>query len=68
MNTVKVLGMDGKEKEHIELPAVFYTPYKPRVIQRVYNHLNSHSFQIRKVSGAGQMVSAESREIRFRNC
>ncbi|HLN34920.1 MAG TPA: 50S ribosomal protein L4 [Nitrososphaeraceae archaeon] len=62
MNTVKVLGMDGKEKEHIELPSVFSTPYKPRVIQKVYNHLNSHSFQIQgRYPGAGQMVSAESR-------
>src|SRR5574342_1042042 len=62
MNTVKVLGMDGKEKEHIELPSVFSTPYKPRVIQKVYNHLNSHSFQIQgRYPGAGQIVSAESR-------
>lgn len=62
MNKVKVLGMDGKEKEHIELPSVFNTPYKPKVIQRVYNNLNSHSFQIQgRYPGAGQMVSAESR-------
>ena len=62
MNTVKVLDMDGKEKENIELPIVFSTPYKPRVIQRVYNNLNSNSFQIQgRYPGAGQMVSAESR-------
>lgn len=58
----KVLDMNGKEEKNIELPPIFDTPYQPRVIQQVYNCLNSHSFQIQgRYPGAGQMVSAESR-------
>ena len=54
--------MDGINKSTITLPVVFETPYRPEVIQKVYNNLNSYTFQRQgRYPAAGQMVSAESR-------
>jgi large subunit ribosomal protein L4e len=62
MSVVKILEMDGSNQNSIDLPTVFKTPYRPEVIQKVYNHLNSNSFQKQgRYPAAGQMVSAESR-------
>ena len=58
----KVIALDGKDAREIELPAVFDTPYRPEVIQKVYVNLVSHSYQIQgRYPAAGEMVSAESR-------
>lgn len=58
----KILDLNGKEEKDIELPPIFNTPYLPKVIQHVYDCLNSHTFQIQgRYPGAGQIVSAESR-------
>ncbi|MGD1836650.1 MAG: 50S ribosomal protein L4 [Nitrososphaeraceae archaeon] len=60
--SVQVLSLDGQKQESIDLPNVFSTPFRPEVIQRVYNNLNSHVFQKQgRYPAAGQMVSAESR-------
>lgn len=62
MNVVKILELDGSNQNTIDLPTVFKTPYRPEVIQKVYNNLNSYSFQKQgRYPAAGQMVSAESR-------
>ena len=62
MSIVKILEMDGSNTTTIDLPTVFKTPYRPEVIQKVYNNLNSYSFQQQgRYPAAGQMVSAESR-------
>jgi len=62
MSTINILETDGRNKSTITLPAVFETPYRPEVIQRVYNNLNSYTFQRQgRYPAAGQMVSAESR-------
>ena len=58
----KVLATTGKEAGEIELPAVFDTPFRPEVIHKVYVNLLSHSYQRQgRYPGAGEMVSAESR-------
>lgn len=62
MSTVKILETDGSNQNTIDLPLIFKTPYRPEVIQKVYNNLNSYSFQKQgRYPAAGQMVSAESR-------
>ena len=62
MSIINILEMDGTNKSTVTLPAVFQTPYRPDVIQKVYNHLNSYTFQRQgRYPAAGQMVSAESR-------
>jgi large subunit ribosomal protein L4e len=62
MSVVKILEMDGSNQNTMALPTIFKTPYRPEVIQKVYNHLNSYSFQKQgRYPAAGQMVSAESR-------
>ena len=62
MSLINILEMDGTNKSNVTLPAVFQTPYHPDVIQKVYNHLNSYTFQRQgRYPAAGQMVSAESR-------
>lgn len=62
MNTINILETDGSNKNTITLPEVFETPYRPEVIQKVYNNLNSYTFQRQgRYPAAGQMVSAESR-------
>jgi len=62
MSVVKILKIDGSNQNTIDLPTVFKTPYRPEVIQKVYNNLNSYSFQKQgRYPAAGQMVSAESR-------
>ncbi len=62
MNTINILETDGSNKNTITLPEVFDTPYRPEVIQKVYNNLNSYTFQRQgRYPAAGQMVSAESR-------
>jgi large subunit ribosomal protein L4e len=62
MSITNILEMDGSNKNTITLPPVFETPYRPEVIQKVYNHLNSYTFQRQgRYPAAGQMVSAESR-------
>jgi large subunit ribosomal protein L4e len=58
----KVIGVDGKKSDEIELPAVFETPYRPEVIHKVYVNILSHSYQKQgRYPAAGEMVSAESR-------
>ena len=62
MNTINILETDGSNKNTITIPEVFKTPYRPEVIQKVYNNLNSYTFQRQgRYPAAGQMVSAESR-------
>lgn len=62
MSTTSILETDGSNRSTITLPAVFETPYRPEVIQKVYNNLNSYTFQRQgRYPAAGQMVSAESR-------
>lgn len=62
MSVVKILEMDGRNQNTIDLPTIFKTPYRPEVIQKVYNNINSYSFQKQgRYPAAGQMVSAESR-------
>ena len=62
MSTVKIIETDGSNQNTIDLPPIFKTPYRPEVIQKVYNNLNSYSFQKQgRYPAAGQMVSAESR-------
>lgn len=62
MSIAKILELDGSNQNTIDLPIVFKTPYRPEVIQKVYNNLNSYSFQKQgRYPAAGQMVSAESR-------
>jgi large subunit ribosomal protein L4e len=58
----KIVGTTGKDAGEIELPVVFDTPYRPEVIHKVYVNLLSHSYQRQgRYPGAGEMVSAESR-------
>ena len=58
----KVIGLDGRDSAEIELPAVFYTPYRPEVIHKVYVNVLSHTYQRQgRYPAAGEMVSAESR-------
>jgi large subunit ribosomal protein L4e len=62
MSITNILEKDGSNRSTITLPAVFQTPYRPEVIQKVYNNLNSYTFQRQgRYPAAGQMVSAESR-------
>ena len=62
MSITNILETDGSNRSTITLPAVFETPYRPEVIQKVYNNLNSYTFQRQgRYPAAGQMVSAESR-------
>jgi large subunit ribosomal protein L4e len=62
MSITNILETDGSNRSTITLPAVFGTPYRPEVIQKVYNNLNSYTFQRQgRYPAAGQMVSAESR-------
>jgi large subunit ribosomal protein L4e len=62
MSITNILETDGSNRSTITLPAVFQTPYRPEVIQKVYNNLNSYTFQRQgRYPAAGQMVSAESR-------
>jgi large subunit ribosomal protein L4e len=62
MSITNILETDGSNRSTIILPAVFETPYRPEVIQKVYNNLNSYTFQRQgRYPAAGQMVSAESR-------
>src|ERR671912_2144896 len=62
MSVVKILEMDGSNQNTIDLPTIFKTPYRPEVIQKVYNNINSYSFQKQgRYPAAGEIVSAESR-------
>jgi len=62
MSITNILETDGSNRSTITLPPVFETPYRPEVIQKVYNNLNSYTFQRQgRYPAAGQMVSAESR-------
>jgi large subunit ribosomal protein L4e len=58
----KIVATTGKDAGEIELPVVFDTPFRPEVIHKVYVNLLSHSYQRQgRYPGAGEMVSAESR-------
>jgi len=62
MSIINILETDGSNRSTITLPEVFMTPYRPEVIQKVYNNLNSYTFQKQgRYPAAGQIVSAESR-------
>jgi large subunit ribosomal protein L4e len=58
---VKVLDLEGKEVESLELPPVFKTPLREDVINRVYLALQSHGRQPQgRDPLAGERTSAES--------
>src|SRR6478736_6902064 len=58
----KVLDIDGKEIDDLVLPPIFDTPYRPDIIKKVYVNLRSLSYQPQgRYPGAGEMISAESR-------
>jgi len=58
---VSVYSLDGTAKEHITLPSVFLTEYRPDLIRRVFVALQSHSFQPKGRSPtAGKKTSAVS--------
>jgi large subunit ribosomal protein L4e len=58
---VKVLDLEGKEVESIDLPSVFRTPLREDVINRVYLALQSHGRQPQgRDPLAGERTSAES--------
>lgn len=63
MTKVQVIELSsGKPGKERELPRVFDTPFRPEVIHKVYVNLQSHSYQRQgRYPGAGEMVSAESR-------
>ena len=62
MSEIKILEIDGSNQYKINLPQVFNTPYRPDVIQKAYNNINSYSFQKQgRYPAAGQLISAESR-------
>lgn len=57
-----VYSLDGKKTEDIELPKVFFTPYRPDVIHKAFLHLQSKSFQRQgRDPLAGERTSAMSR-------
>jgi large subunit ribosomal protein L4e len=45
MVKVNVYGIDGSEKEKIDLPGVFTTPYRPDLIRKSFNILHSNKRQ-----------------------
>lgn len=45
MVKVNVYGIDGSEKEKIDLPEVFTTPYRPDLIRKSFNVLHSNKRQ-----------------------
>jgi len=45
MTKVNVYGIDGSSSEKIELPEVFNTPYRPDIIRKSFNVLNSNKRQ-----------------------
>jgi large subunit ribosomal protein L4e len=58
---VKVLDLEGKEIESLELPPVFNTPLREDVINRVYLALDSHGRQPQgRDPLAGERTTAES--------
>ncbi|HVB12480.1 MAG TPA: 50S ribosomal protein L4 [Nitrososphaerales archaeon] len=59
--SVKILNLEGKEVESLNLPSVFKTPLRPDVINRVYLALQSHGRQPQgRDPLAGERTSAES--------
>src|SRR5918912_1497463 len=60
--TTQLIDKDGKKIGTIDLPYIFYTPFRPEVIHKSYVNLLSHSFQKQgRYAAAGEIVSAESR-------
>ncbi|MHB1867325.1 MAG: 50S ribosomal protein L4 [Nitrososphaerales archaeon] len=59
--SVKILNLEGKEVESLNLPSVFNTPIRLDVINRVYLALQSHGRQPQgRDPLAGERTSAES--------
>src|ERR671939_2090823 len=60
--TTQLIDKDGKKIGTIDLPYIFYTPFRPEVIHKSYVNILSHSFQNQgRYPAAGEVVSAESR-------
>ena len=60
--TTELIDKDGKKIGTIDLPYIFYTPFRPEVIHKSYVNILSHSFQNQgRYPAAGEVVSAESR-------
>jgi large subunit ribosomal protein L4e len=45
MVNVPVYNLDGSKSDNVELPEVFFTPFRPDVIRRAYIALSSHRIQ-----------------------
>ncbi len=59
---INVYSIDGNITSSIELPEVFYTPYRPDMIHRAFVHVQSNLYQPQgRDPLAGMRVSAESR-------
>jgi large subunit ribosomal protein L4e len=58
----KLLDLKGVEIRDLTLPTIFDTPFRPKLIRRVYTNLSSSRYQLQgRYSAAGEIVSAESR-------
>src|SRR5580700_3751840 len=61
VDKVKVINMDGKPGDEVELPAVFSTPLRPDLVQRAWWILHSHGLQpYGRDPMAGERTSAET--------
>ncbi len=59
--SIKVLGLDGKEGEVLNLPSVFNTPVRDELIARAFVALDSHRRQVQgRDPLAGERTSAEA--------
>ena len=45
MTKVNIYGIDGAVQEKVDLPAVFYTPYRPDIIKKSFNTMSSNKRQ-----------------------
>ncbi len=62
MKSVNVYKLDGSVDGSIELPEVFFTPYRPDLIHKAFVHVQSELYQPQgRDPLAGMRVSAESR-------
>ncbi len=60
-DSVKVIGMDGKPGDSVELPSVFSTPLRPDIVQRAWWIIHSHGLQpYGRDPMAGERTSAET--------
>jgi len=62
MKSVNVYKLDGSVDGSIELPEVFFTPYRPDLIHKAFVHIQSELYQPQgRDPLAGMRISAESR-------